>query len=86
MVARGVVTLSRSSNRFSVFGYLPYRRGWRWGFIRRVCGITLPHGLQVGALSLLVSLLFFGISFYSCPPKLDPDIEAVMEMISHVTC
>ncbi len=70
-----------SSNRFPVFGCLPYRWGWRLGFIIRVSGITLPHGLQVGALSLLVSLLlFFGISFYSCPPKLDPDIEAVMEM------
>ena len=50
-------------------------------FVIRVSGITLPHGLQVGAVSLLVSLLlFFGISFYSRPAELDPDIEAVMEM------
>lgn len=50
-------------------------------FVIRVGNITLPHGLQVGALSMLVSLvLFFGISFCSKPPKLDPDIEALMEM------
>ncbi|MDC0935641.1 hypothetical protein OAS39_05100 [Pirellulales bacterium] len=50
-------------------------------FVIRVRNIPIPHGFQVGALSLLVSLiLFFGVSFCSRPPKLDPDIEAVMDM------
>ena len=44
-------------------------------------GIQLPHGFQVGALAMLVSLLlFFVISFCSKPPRIDPDIEAVMDM------
>ena len=50
-------------------------------FVVKVGGFTLPHGFQVGALSLLVSLLlFFAISFCSRPPVLDPDIEAVMDL------
>jgi len=50
-------------------------------FVVKVSGIALPHGFQVGALALLVSLLlFFGISLCSRPPVLDPDIEAVMDM------
>lgn len=50
-------------------------------FTIRVFNFQLPHGLQVGAVALLVSLLlFFGISFCSRPPELDPDIEAVMDM------
>ncbi|MCH2115349.1 MAG: hypothetical protein MK171_10630 [Pirellulales bacterium] len=49
-------------------------------FVVKVGNYSLPHGLQVGALSLLVSLLlFFGISLCSRPPQLDPDIEAVMD-------
>lgn len=43
--------------------------------------LTLPWGIDGGALSLLVSLtLFFGISLLGRPPKLDPDIEAVMDL------
>ncbi|MCH2130608.1 MAG: hypothetical protein MK179_15805 [Pirellulaceae bacterium] len=50
-------------------------------FVVRVGNITLPHGLQVGALALIVSLLlFFGISLCTSPRRIDPDIEAVMDM------
>ncbi|MCH2594925.1 MAG: hypothetical protein MKZ95_03815, partial [Pirellulales bacterium] len=50
-------------------------------FVIRVGDLPIPHGFQVGALSLLVSLiLFFSISLCSSPPKLDADIEAVMDM------
>lgn len=50
-------------------------------FVVRVGNMALGHGMQVGAVSLLVSLiLFFGISFCSSPPKIDPDIEQVMDM------
>ena len=43
--------------------------------------IAIPYNIDVGALSLAVSLLlFFGISIFSAPPKLDPDVEAVMDM------
>lgn len=43
--------------------------------------VRIPHGIDPGAIALLVSLLlFFGISLASKPPKLDRDIEAVMEM------
>ena len=44
-------------------------------------GITIPYGIDGGAIALLVSLtLFFGISLFSKPPKLDPDIEEVMDL------
>ncbi len=34
-----------------------------------------------GTVSLLLSLvLFFGISFASKPPRLDPDVEALMDI------
>ena len=50
-------------------------------FVVGVGNITLPHGLQVGALALIVSLLlFFGISLCTSPRRIDPDIEAVMDM------
>ena len=50
-------------------------------FAIKVLNIQLPHGFQIGGLALLVSmLLFFGISFCTRPPELDPDIEAVMKM------
>ena len=50
-------------------------------FVVQVCDVTLPHGLQVGALALLVSLiLFFGISLCMPQRPIDPDIEAVMDM------
>ena len=47
----------------------------------KVLGITLPFGFDVGAFSLLVSLtLFFGISLAQTAPKIDEDIEAVMDL------
>ncbi len=49
--------------------------------LRRFGGTTVPHAISGGAIALLVSLtLFFGISLLSPPPKLDPDIEAVMDI------
>lgn len=50
-------------------------------FIVKFFKIAIPYNIDVGALSLAVSLLlFFGISIFSTPPKLDPDVEAVMDM------
>lgn len=41
----------------------------------------LPHGLDGGAVALLTSLtLFFGISLCSSRPKIDPDINAAMDL------
>lgn len=46
-----------------------------------ILGVTIPYGINGGALALLVSLtLFFGISLASPPPKIDEDIEAVMDL------
>ncbi len=43
--------------------------------------IPVPYGIDGGAIALLVSLtLFFGISLLQRPPKLDADIEAVMDL------
>jgi Na+/proline symporter len=50
-------------------------------FGTKVLGITMPFGIDTGAVSLLVSLtLFFGISLASKPPVIDEDIVAVMDM------
>ena len=44
-------------------------------------GFTIPFGIHEGAVALIVSLtLFFAISLWSTPQKIDDDIEAVMEM------
>jgi SSS family transporter len=44
-------------------------------------GSTLPYGIDGSAMALLVSsTLFFVISLASKPPKLDPVVEAVMEI------
>ncbi len=44
-------------------------------------GISIPFGIHGGAIALLVSLtLFFGISLASDPPKLDADIDAMMDI------
>jgi SSS family transporter len=41
----------------------------------------IPFGIHEGAVALIVSLtLFFAISLWSTPQKIDEDIEAVMEM------
>ncbi len=43
--------------------------------------ISLPHNIHGGTLALLVSLLlFFGISLASPAPRLDPDVEALMDL------
>jgi len=43
--------------------------------------IRIPGGIHGGALSMLVSLtLFFAISLASKPPRLDPEVEAVMDI------
>ncbi len=49
--------------------------------LERFADIRVPYGIHGGAIALLVSLtLFFGISLLSAPPKLDPDIETVMDL------
>ena len=49
-------------------------------FVIKVSGIAIPYSIDAGAVALLVSLtLFLGISFLSPQPKLDPDIEAVLD-------
>ena len=50
-------------------------------FAIEIFNVMLPYGINGGALALLVSLtLFFGISLASPAPKLDPDIDAVMDL------
>ena len=47
----------------------------------QVTGIAPPLGIDVGALSMMVSLvLFVGISLARRPPTLDRDVEAIMDM------
>ena len=42
---------------------------------------AIPYRIDPGAVSLLVSMiLFLAISFLSTPPRLDPDIERVMDL------
>lgn len=50
-------------------------------FFIKIFKIALPYNIDVGAFSLVISLtLFIGISLLSKPPKLDPDVEAVMDL------
>jgi len=50
-------------------------------FIIKIFKIPVPYNIDVGALALFISLtLFIGISLLSDPPKLDPDVEAVMDI------
>ena len=50
-------------------------------FTVKLVGITIPYGIDVGAISLIVSLLlFFGISLASKPQPIDPDIDAIMDL------
>lgn len=47
----------------------------------KALGLSIPYGFNTGALALIVSMtLFFTISLLSKPPKIDPDIEAVMDL------
>ena len=49
--------------------------------LAKFADLHVPFGIHGGAIALLISLtLFFGISLFSPPPKLDPDIETVMEI------
>jgi Na+/proline symporter len=50
-------------------------------FAPQIFRIPIPYGINIGAISLLISLtLFFGISLASKPPILDDDIAAIMEL------
>ncbi|MEZ5040574.1 MAG: hypothetical protein R2828_11790 [Saprospiraceae bacterium] len=50
-------------------------------FVIKLFKITLPYGIDVGAFSLIISLIFFlGISFLSNPPVIDTKVEEVMDM------
>ena len=52
-----------------------------FNFSVEIFDLTMPYGINGGAVALLMSLtLFFGISLASPPPSLDPDIEAVMDL------
>ena len=47
----------------------------------KLLNVQVPYGIDGGFIALLVSLtLFFAISLLSEPPKLDPDIEAAMDL------
>lgn len=47
----------------------------------KIMGLRMPFNIDTGAFSLIISLtLFVGISLYSQPPRLDPDVEAVMDL------
>jgi Na+/proline symporter len=47
----------------------------------KLFGVQLPYGVDVGALSLIVSLiLFVGLSLLTAPRPLDPGVDAVMDM------
>ena len=49
-------------------------------FIIKLFKIPVPYNIDVGALSLIISLtLFIGISLLQPPQKLDPKVEAVMD-------
>ncbi len=50
-------------------------------FFVKLFKVSIPYSIDVGALSLVVSLLlFFTISLLSKPPVLDRDVEAVMDL------
>jgi Na+/proline symporter len=50
-------------------------------FAIKLFEIPMPYGIDGGAVSLILSLtLFFAISYALPPTKLDPDIEAIMDM------
>ena len=50
-------------------------------FFFKLFKIGLPYNIDVGAFSLIISLiLFMSITLMSKPPKLDPAVEKVMDM------
>jgi SSS family transporter len=47
----------------------------------KLLGVSMPYGIDAGAVALLVSLtLFFSISLLRTPPPIDADIAAAMEL------
>jgi Na+/proline symporter len=47
----------------------------------KALGNGVPYGINTGAIAIIVSMfLFFTISLLSPPPKLDPEIEKVMDL------
>jgi Na+/proline symporter len=50
-------------------------------FVIKIFKVALPYGIDVGAFSLIISLiLFLSISFASSPPSIDPKVAEVMDM------
>ncbi|MGI9542822.1 MAG: hypothetical protein ACR2MX_06150, partial [Cyclobacteriaceae bacterium] len=50
-------------------------------FVVKIFKIPIPYNLDVGALALTISVtLFIAISLLSKQSKLDPDVEAVMNI------
>ena len=50
-------------------------------FVIKIFKIQIPYNIDVGALSMIVSIsLFIGVSLLTPRQKLDPDVEAVMDM------
>ena len=50
-------------------------------FLVKLLKITIPFGIDIGAISLVTSLtLFISISLLSAPPKLNKDVEAIMDI------
>ena len=50
-------------------------------FVIKIFGINLPYRIDAGAFTLILSLtVFMVVSFASPQPKLDPDVEYVMDM------
>ena len=50
-------------------------------FFLQLGNINIPYGIDKGAIAILVSLvLFFSISFFSKPPKIDPYIDELMDL------
>ena len=50
-------------------------------FTIELAGISLPGGIHGGTLAMLLSMtLFFGISFASKPPVIEPEVEKLMNL------
>lgn len=52
-----------------------------FNFSIKLLNIPIPFGIDPGALSLVVSILvFFTVSYLTPPQKIDPDIDALMDL------
>ena len=50
-------------------------------FVIKGFGIAMPYAIDAGAFALVLSLtVYIVISLMSPPPKLDPDVERVMDI------